>query len=98
MFKSTDNLDDYGDGTAAIAAPVSGIAPLPAPHNLSETLENWKDRLSEVDWVPDLGRDIGSLTNDGEIQPLPRADIAIGHGAIGNTAGTFSILSGLKTI
>lgn len=62
LFKSTDNLDDYGNGTAAVAAPLPGIAPLSSTGNFSETLENWRERLTEVDWVPDLGRDIGSLS------------------------------------
>ncbi|MEP2990177.1 MAG: peptidoglycan DD-metalloendopeptidase family protein [Parasphingorhabdus sp.] len=62
LFKSTDNLDDYGDGTAAIAAPLANMPSLPARKNLAEIWENWKDSLSEVDWIPDLGRDIGSLT------------------------------------
>lgn len=62
LFKSSDNLDDYGDGTAAIAAPIPGIGSLPERRKFSETIDIWRDQLAEIDWVPDLGRDIGSVT------------------------------------
>lgn len=60
LFKSIDNLDDYGDGTAALAAPSlnSGAA----NGNLAEKLDVWREQISDVDWVPDLGSNIGSFT------------------------------------
>jgi murein DD-endopeptidase MepM/ murein hydrolase activator NlpD len=61
LFKSIDNIAIEGPGAAAIAAD----APLPdLGHGRTwrEYYEHWFDRLSEVDWVPDLGMDIGSLS------------------------------------
>nr|WP_243457086.1 M23 family metallopeptidase [Parasphingorhabdus cellanae] len=61
MFKSIDMLADQGNGAAAVAAdPPAPIFTM--PEALTSAFDDWRDRLSDVDWVPDLGRDIGSLT------------------------------------
>ena len=51
-------LAEDGFGAAAIAAP----APVSFRETFSETLGDWQDRFADTDWVPDLGRDIGSFT------------------------------------
>lgn len=54
-------LADQGNGAAAIAA--EPIAPSFAlPENLTNLLDQWRERFAQTDWVPDLGRDIGSFT------------------------------------
>lgn len=76
MFKSIDILADQGMGTAAYAAgaPASGsfepaqkttskAAPVfSLPENLSTRIDEWREKLAQTYWVPDLGRDIGSFT------------------------------------
>ncbi len=61
LFKSIDMLADQGTGAAALA--VDGPVPdAKANSPFGERLEDWRERLSETEWVPDLGRDIGSFT------------------------------------
>lgn len=61
LFKSIDDIDMQVQGSAAIAAN-------PLPSTLPETifsgknLAEWREYLSELDWVPDLGVEIGSPT------------------------------------
>ncbi|MGI9362367.1 MAG: M23 family metallopeptidase [Parasphingorhabdus sp.] len=65
MFKSIDMLSDQGMGAAAITAgiPVQESAPASVlPEKLAHKIDEWRERLAQTDWVPDLGRDIGSLT------------------------------------
>lgn len=44
--------DDAARGTAALSMAHSVQNPISLP--------NWRERLSEIDWAPDLGRDIGT--------------------------------------
>lgn len=78
LFKSIDILADQGMGTAAYAAGAPAPdtfkpSPKPAPSaptkpafslpgNLTGTIDEWRERFAQTDWVPDLGRDIGSFT------------------------------------
>ena len=62
MYKSIDNLDDYGTGAAALAPNRPALDTDAIGQGFTEKLHQWRDDLSEVEWVPDLGRDIGSLT------------------------------------
>src|SRR5690554_7657747 len=58
-------LSDQGMGAAAITAgiPVQESAPASVlPEKLAHKIDEWRERLAQTDWVPDLGRDIGSLT------------------------------------
>src|SRR5690606_10178351 len=58
-------LSDQGMGAAAITAgiPVQESAPASVlPEKLARKIDEWRERLAQTDWVPDLGRDIGSLT------------------------------------
>lgn len=61
LFKSIDMLADQGNGAAAIAVdpPVSAFA---MPEIFTSMLDDWREKFAHTDWVPDLGRDIGSLT------------------------------------
>lgn len=54
-------LADQGNGAAAVAAdpPASTFV---VPEDVTGTIEEWRDRFAHIDWVPDLGRDIGSFT------------------------------------
>ncbi len=59
LFKSIDDIAVQGQGAAAIAG--GGALPPAEPATaFREKLDHWHDQLSEVDWVPDLGQDIGS--------------------------------------
>ncbi|MEH6757994.1 MAG: M23 family metallopeptidase [Parasphingorhabdus sp.] len=61
MFKSIDMLSDQGNGAAVIAnSPAASTFDMPDSAN--NMLADWRDRFNEIDWVPDLGRDIGSFT------------------------------------
>ncbi|WP_461458637.1 peptidoglycan DD-metalloendopeptidase family protein [Parasphingorhabdus sp.] len=65
LFKSIDMLADQGNGAAAIAAEPAAPSftlPFALPENFNDVLDRWQDRFAQTDWVPDLGRDIGSLT------------------------------------
>jgi len=62
LFKSIDNLDDYGTGAAALADRHPVFDGDAVRNGFSEKIELWRDQLSDVDWVPDLGQDIGSFT------------------------------------
>ncbi len=58
-------LADQGNGAAAIAAEPAAPSftlPFALPENFNDVLDRWQDRFAQTDWVPDLGRDIGSLT------------------------------------
>ena len=70
MYKSASNLNDFGAGapglalpggmTAALRAPDPTPGHIPAPAlALADRVADW---LNGVDWVPDLGRDIGSAS------------------------------------
>ena len=61
MFKSIDNIADYGSGAATIAAP-SGLSAAGLKETARQLGYEWRDRLDATEWVPDLGRDIGSFT------------------------------------
>ncbi len=63
MFKKLIDIDTPVQGAAAIAAdPLWSSLPQWTPWiSLWEKLAEWRDYLAEVDWVPDLGVDIGSL-------------------------------------
>ncbi|MEW4467688.1 M23 family metallopeptidase [Parasphingorhabdus sp. JC815] len=70
LFKSIEMLADQGMGSAAITAEPS--APASAfsgpiiekiwPGLLTGKMEQWREYLAQIDWVPDLGRNIGSFT------------------------------------
>lgn len=65
MFKSADNLTDYSGGTAAIAAngaPLDAEAATSLRQTVSDTIGNWREDLADLEWAPDLGRDIGSAS------------------------------------
>ncbi len=59
MFKSIDDIDMHGQG-AAIAAANPLRSPLPEAPSFQGRFAEWRDSLAELDWVPDLGVDIGS--------------------------------------
>ncbi|MEP2101453.1 MAG: M23 family metallopeptidase [Parasphingorhabdus sp.] len=54
-------LADQGNGAAAIAAgpPASTFA---MPEIFTSISDEWQEKFAQTDWVPDLGRDIGSFT------------------------------------
>lgn len=54
-------LADQGNGAAAIAAKPTAPS-FEMPENIGNLVDGWRDRLGDIDWVPDLGRDIGSVT------------------------------------
>ncbi|MEJ6594612.1 M23 family metallopeptidase [Parasphingorhabdus sp.] len=59
MFKSIDDIDMQVQGAAAIAAnPL--LLSLPDSKFSKEKLVQWREYVAEIDWVPDLGVDIGS--------------------------------------
>ncbi|MEH6790413.1 M23 family metallopeptidase [Parasphingorhabdus sp.] len=60
MFKTIDDIDVHGSGAAAIAANPRASA-LPDTPLFEEKMADWREFLAEVDWVPDLGVNIGSL-------------------------------------
>jgi murein DD-endopeptidase MepM/ murein hydrolase activator NlpD len=61
LFKSIDDINMQVQGPAAIAAtPLSASS---TETNLSDDkFAEWREYLAEIDWVPDLGLDIGSFT------------------------------------
>nr|WP_229955526.1 M23 family metallopeptidase [Parasphingorhabdus litoris] len=61
MYKSIDMLADQGNGAAAIAADPPA-SPFAMPEVFASLSEDWREKLAQTDWVPDLGRDIGSFT------------------------------------
>ena len=61
MFKSIDDIDLHGQG-AAIAATNPLRSSLPETPSFEDRFAEWRDYFAEVDWVPDLGVDIGSPT------------------------------------
>ena len=61
LFKSIDDIEWNGQG-AAIAATTPLRSPLPEAPSLQEKIAEWRDDMAEIDWVPDLGVDIGSPT------------------------------------
>lgn len=61
LFKSIDMFADHGTGAAALAAD-SPPPDLDVRSVFGQRLDGWRDRLSDIEWVPDLGRDIGSFT------------------------------------
>ena len=61
LFKSIDMLADQGNGAAAIAVDPRASS-FAVPETLTGAVDNWREELTHVDWVPDLGRDIGSFT------------------------------------
>lgn len=61
LFKSIDDINMQVQGAAAVAAhPLAASSAEPKP--ASEKFAQWREYLSELDWVPDLGMDIGSPT------------------------------------
>ena len=60
MFENGDIIGDQSNGGAVAARSVQ--SPFPQSDGLSETFGTWRDQLAGVDWVPDLGQDIGSFT------------------------------------
>ena len=51
----------FGQAGLTVALSLDQVIARPAAaSSLRETLANWHERLSEIDWVPDLGVDIGS--------------------------------------
>ncbi len=59
LFKSIDDIDMQVQGSATIAAnPL--LSSLPPLNSFREKVGEWRESLAEVDWVPDLGVDIGS--------------------------------------
>ncbi|MEP2357731.1 MAG: M23 family metallopeptidase [Marinomonas sp.] len=62
MFKNSDMFASQGNGAAAASLQSPAVAVgNPFSEKLGETIDHWRDELSEVEWVPDLGRDIGSI-------------------------------------
>ena len=59
LFKSIDDIELNGQG-AAIAATNPLRSPLPEAPDFREKIAEWRDHFAELDWVPDLGVDIGS--------------------------------------
>ena len=59
LFKSIDDIDVQGQGSATIAADSLGSSLPPLP-SFREKFAQAREYLAEVDWVPDLGVDIGS--------------------------------------
>ena len=57
LYKHIDIIPDHGGGAAALAAPGNVMS-----GGMTEVLGDWQEKLADVDWVPDLGRDIGSFT------------------------------------
>ncbi len=54
-------LADQGNGAAAIAVDPRAST-FAVPETLTSAVDNWREELAQTDWVPDLGRDIGSFT------------------------------------
>ena len=61
MFKRIDDIDLHGQG-AAIAATNPLWSPSSETPPFQNKIAEWRDYFAEIDWVPDLGVDIGSLT------------------------------------
>ncbi|MEO9598982.1 M23 family metallopeptidase [Parasphingorhabdus sp.] len=61
MFKSIDDIDMQGQGAATVAANPDQ-ASIPETASFRGKLAEWREYLAEIDWVPDLGVDIGSPT------------------------------------
>lgn len=60
MFQRNDQL--FGSGAATVALSLdNAIAFRPGLPGIADRLRLRSDQLSGIDWVPDLGRDIGSL-------------------------------------
>ncbi|WP_417620516.1 M23 family metallopeptidase [Parasphingorhabdus sp.] len=59
MFKSIDDIDMQVQGAATVAAH-PGPLTLTEPPSLGDQFAEWREYLAEIDWVPDLGMDIGS--------------------------------------
>jgi hypothetical protein len=59
LFKSIDDIDVQVQGAAAIAA--DSLSSSLSPSIMStKKLGEWREYFADIDWVPDLGMDIGS--------------------------------------
>lgn len=59
MFKSIDDIDMQVQGTATVAPGPLLLSSAESP-SFRERLAEWREYIAEIDWVPDLGLDIGS--------------------------------------
>jgi hypothetical protein len=59
LFKKLDDIDMQVQGAATIATDPLRSS-LPQLISFREKLAEWREYLTDVDWVPDLGVDIGS--------------------------------------
>lgn len=61
MYKHIDIISDHGGGGAAALAAPGNVLDDGLSSGMGEFFDDWREKLHDIDWVPDLGRDIGSL-------------------------------------
>lgn len=61
MFR-TAAQDSYRESAPQGVAALSLSQAIPASRPAEPTAPNWRDRIADIEWTPDLGHDIGSRT------------------------------------
>ena len=62
MYKHIDIISDHGGGGVAALAAHGNALDNGLSRGIGEFVDDWREKLHDIDWVPDLGRDIGSFT------------------------------------